>query len=394
MRRIFYLFLIASVLFACNSSKYFLSQRDVDNALFEAVDALTEKPTHASATKALPILYANAQKKHLGEIEALNKTKGIDRWNKILSTYEILQELNDAITNSAPAAKLVKPVDYQPEIEQARQRAAEESYQLADNLFKTGKKSDAFKAYEYFKMAIGFVPDYKDGGQKMEAAFNNGTLHVLVKPFKHAGSQEDYTINFIDVHGGTQKNRSSLLADLESQVSTEFPIKFYTYTMDTTGNRGPDCIIDVRLNYFNMGQPISSASSYQRTEQLIEGYDTSRNPIYTTVVANVTTWRTSLSADMSVNVDISETGNIPKVTSKTFKEDYTWKSEFADYRGDDRAITNNESRMAAGLGNTTAFPANGQTALMQLYKRLYPRLMTHIRSVLKEQLKNKGFLSQ
>lgn len=208
MRRIFYLFLIAPILFACNSTKYFLSQRDVDNALFEAVDALTEKPTHASATKALPILYANAQKKHLGEIEALNKSKGVDRWNKILSTYEILQELNDAITNAAPAAKLVKPVDYQPEIEQARQRAAEESYQLGDNLLKTGKKPDAFKAYEYLKMAIGFVPDYKDGAQKMEAAFNNSTLHVLVKPFKHAGSQEDYTINFFDVQGGLKRTEA------------------------------------------------------------------------------------------------------------------------------------------------------------------------------------------
>lgn len=143
-----------------------------------------------------------------------------------------------------------------------------------------------------------------------------------------------------------------------------------------------------------MGQPTSSASSYQKTEQQIEGYDTSRNPIYTTVSATVTTWRTSLSADMSINVDISEIGTGQKLTSKTFKEDYTWKSEYADYRGDDRSITNNESRMAAGLGNTTAFPANGQTALMQLYKRLYPRLMAHIRSVLKEQLKNKGFLSQ
>lgn len=394
MKRIFYLFLFTSFLFACNSTKYFLSQRDVDNALFEAVDALTEKPTHASATKALPILYANAQKKHLGEIEALNKTQGIDRWNKILSTYEILQELNDAITNAAPAAKLVKPVDYQPQIEQARQRAAEESYQLADNLLKTGKKTDAFKAYEYFKLAIGFVPDYKDAGQKMDAAFNKGTLHVWVKPFRQAGPQEEFANNFNDVLGAFQNNRSSLLADLASQVSEAYPIQFYPYTWDTTSKQAPDCIIDVSLNAFNMGEPITNANSYQRTEQLIEGYDTSRNPIYTTVVANVTTWKTSLSADMSINVDISETGNGAKFNIKTFKEDNTWKSEFANYNGDDRAITNNESRMAAGLGNTTVFPGNRQAALMQLYKKLYPRLMAQIQSVLKEQLKNKGFLSQ
>lgn len=392
MKRIFYLFFIAAIFFACNSSRYYLAQRDVDNALFEAVDALAEKATNAGATQALPTLYLNAQKKHLGNIEALQKSKGLERWDKILSNYENLQELNDAINSCAAAAKLVRPINYQTEIEKARQMAAEESYQLAENLMKTGKKPDAFKAYEYYKMAVDFVPDYKDGGQKMDSAFDNSTLHVLVRPFTQANPQGTAKI-YIDMRGSFQKNNNDLLTALKSNVSSEFPIKFYTQ-LNNTDNRTPDCIVDVRLNYFNMGQPTTNASSQQRTERLIEGYDTARNPIYKTVYASVTTWITSLSADMSINVDIYEIGTGSNVTSRTFKEDHTWKNEFANYQGDDRAITNNDSRMAAGLGHTVGFPGSGASAMSQLYAKIYPRLMAYIQQVLREHLKKKGFLSE
>lgn len=393
MKHFFYLFFVASFLVACSSSKYYLSQPDVDNAIYDAVDALTEKATNTSASKALPILYANAQKKHLGNIAALSKSKDLGRWNSILSTYEILQGLNDAINDCSPAAKLVKTVDYQPQIEQARQIAAEECYQMADNLLKSGTRADAFKAYEHYKMAIGFVPDFKDGNQKMDVAFNKSTLHVLVRPFIQIALQDDPN-KFADLMRTFQKTRRILIADLESQVSAEYPVKFYTYMPDSPNDGEIDCTIDVSLHRFHLGDPTTNIKTEERVGQYIESYDTSGNPFFTNVRTTVNTWKTSTAANISVGVYINEAASNQALSSKIFKENYNWQSEWGNYWKEDWNTNEDGSRIPVGLNTIKGYPSSRESAFMQLYSQVHPRLLAHIRNVLNAHLKNKGFLSQ
>ena len=100
MKQIFYLVISLLVFTSCKSSKDYLSRIDEDRTLFDAVKALGKHPGDSDAIKALPLLYSNAEQRHLKKITTYSSYKELTRWDKVIDEYSILQKMYDAIGNN------------------------------------------------------------------------------------------------------------------------------------------------------------------------------------------------------------------------------------------------------------------------------------------------------
>lgn len=150
--------------------------------LFDAVKVLSKHATDSEAVKALPILYTHAQERHLKKIRTYSATTELNRWDKIIDEYSILQKMYDAISQSDAANRLVNVANYQSNIYDLKQTAAEDHYQHASGLLTQGGRTEAKQAYAYFKKSDKLVPGYKDAKAKMNDAYQSAIVNVVINP--------------------------------------------------------------------------------------------------------------------------------------------------------------------------------------------------------------------
>ncbi|MBK7433008.1 MAG: hypothetical protein IPI66_03310 [Chitinophagaceae bacterium] len=124
---------------SCSSSKDYMSRIDEDKTLFDAVKALGKHADNSVAAKALPALYTHAREKHLNKISSYGNSTELGRWDKIINEYSLLQKMYDVISQTDAARRLVVPSDYQSDLVENRNRAAEDYYREAETLTGPGE---------------------------------------------------------------------------------------------------------------------------------------------------------------------------------------------------------------------------------------------------------------
>jgi hypothetical protein len=382
MKKYFYLLNLFFLLAANGKGQNYLTRTDGDEALFDAVEKLNKKPTNGKATKALPTLYANAQKRHLDIVAAYAQGNGLARWQHITSSYGVLQDMYTAIRNTAAAAKLVQPTDYQNELDRARQAAAAENYEQAQAVMATGKRTDAIKAYRYFKAAVGFVPDYKDAAERMEKAYDVGCLKVVINEFVvHPSVAATLNNNSPSVFEGLQQKLAKELGD---KLVAETPIKLFTGDAIKSNGVVPDWSVDVALLDFSITNTNPSQHSYDKSEPYIEFYDTSHKPVYGYAKARITVHKQSQLANATMVVSITDAANPQKPIMQQLHPSYQWYNEYLTYYGDDRALSANEMKRASQGGDLT--PPSANSMLSSLAHEFYTELKGHVLKTLRQQL--------
>ena len=170
MKRILLFTATLFVLSSCKSSKDYLSRGDEDKTLFDIVKKLSKRSNDADAVNALPEVYSRVQESHLKKITAYKSSQDIAHWDKLLSEYNVLQNMYESISNVGAASRLVNAVNYQNEIAETQQTAAAGYYDKALVLMNGNSRDDAKTAYNYFKKAENYVSRFKDAKLKMDEA--------------------------------------------------------------------------------------------------------------------------------------------------------------------------------------------------------------------------------
>ena len=182
MKYIFYILSSLLVFASCTTSKDYLSRSDNDNTLFDAVKTLKKHSNDTTALNALPVLYTLAQQRNLRKINSYSSMKEPSRWDKIIAGYNTLQEMHNAIVDVDVASAVVTPVNYQQTIYDLKHQAAADYYTQATELLSRPGRDDAKKAYNYFKKADFWVPGYEDAKIKMDEAYQNAIVNVVINP--------------------------------------------------------------------------------------------------------------------------------------------------------------------------------------------------------------------
>lgn len=381
----FYIICFAGLLAACSSSKNLDQSPEGDKALLAAVKKLNKKPGDTDAKNALTALYVDAQKRYLDSIALYEKSNTTNRWNKIVTYYAALQDIHKTISNYATVAKLVPTVNYQSTIDNIKQQAAEENYQKAQALLSLrGMKADAQKAYRLFKEANNFIPGYKDAAAKMGEALKNSTVQVVINTIEPNASTS-IAGNRFRIAGVLEYFQQQLAYELNGKSIADYPARFYTDKEAKLNNITTDWAININITKFFMAEPQQSQSTSTVSNQIQDGYDTSRNPIYITVTSTVTSYMQSLYANMDIAMDILETAT-EKVISSSLRQPYQWSNSYSNSTGDNRALDREDSKTAVGQRSGYSAIPDSEDVLNSMFNKLMPLLKEKIVNGLKAQI--------
>ena len=367
------LFLLAS----CKSSKDYLSRGDEDKTLFDIVKRLNKRSSDEDAVKALPQVYAQVQQKHLKKINSLKSTTDIAHWDKLVEEYSTLQSMYDAIIGSDAAGRLVNATNYQSEIYDAKQQAADTYYQQGLILLQSKYRDDAKKAYGYFKKTDKWLPGYKDARSKMDEAFENATINVVINPvqdnsfFFNTGGWGNTGYNY-----SNEYFQQNLIRDLGGKYANRYPAKFFTEWEARRDNIQPDWIVELTLRNMDIPRPTMYNYSRNLNRQIETGKDTSGRPVYQTVYATLQVNKQSFTARGQMDVAITDVNTRKNISYNSYSDDYRWEEERASYTGDSRALSDNDW----ALINNTRYnqQPRKEEVLNELYRKIYPQVKNRI----------------
>lgn len=375
MKNIFYFLFSFFVLAGCKTSKDYLLHTDSDNTIFDAIKTLKKNSSDSNALKALPVLYNTALQRNLRKINSYNNSRDLSRWDKMIGSYNTLQQMHDAIVENDAASSLVTPANYQETIYNLKQEAAADYYAEASAFLNKPGRDDAKKAWNYFKKADNLVPGYEDAKLKMDDAYQNAIVNVVI----NAVQDNSYFFNTgWGNYGTTYSNeffQQSLIRDLGGKNSRQYPARFYSDWEIRRDDVQPDWEVNLTLRNMNIPRPITNTYSRNVSKQVETGRDTSGKIIYKTVYATINIARLSFTARADMEINITDLVIRKNIINNTYREDYRWEEEHATYSGDSRALGPNDWAI---INNGNFNEPRKEDILNELYRKLYPQVKSRI----------------
>jgi hypothetical protein len=379
MKHILQTLLFAILLSACGSSKTYLERENIDKALLDAVKKLNKNGADVEASQALPILYSSILKSHQAKIKSYQTGNDLARWDKILAEYNYLEEAYNSIINSTPAFKLVTPENFSTALLEAKQNAAEDYYNAAESYLEKNGRENAKKSYSFFKKSDKYIPGYRDVQAKMNEAYENAIVIVVINPvqddrfFFNSGwgnAGYDYSNEYF------QRTLVRDLAYYNNSNNKNYPARFYSDWEASRENILPDWIVDLRLRNMNLPQPSNYTYRRERSAQVQNGSDTLGKPIYKTVYATLNITKMSFTANADMEVSIKDMATSKSISYRSFREDYRWQEERASYSGDNRALSSEDWQI---INNNNFYTPRREDVLNELYKKIYPQVLNNIK---------------
>ncbi len=259
-----FLALIVFITSCTSSKKNSLEIKDPDNALSTVVKTLNENPDNETARKELQVVYADIQRSHLSNIKSFkaNNTDALPRWNDIILEYQALQNAYSLIMNSPAAIQILQPHNYANDIVETKEAAADHFYKEGLALLENSGRSNANKAYSYFKIADYYVPGYEEVKSKMNIAYKMVVINIVIDSLQDNSyfansewGQEGYDLS-------NEFFQKKLKTDLENaSLNSEYPIAFYSATEARENIIRKDWIISLDLIRMDVNSLVSGGSS-------------------------------------------------------------------------------------------------------------------------------------
>jgi hypothetical protein len=379
MKRFLLLLLISAIAFsACKSNKNYLQRSDEDKALQDAVKRLSKDADDYEAREAIPILYRNIAGVRTARIRSYQSSTEIAKWDKIINEYNQLQSAYNSIINSSAAFRLITPENYSTQLLETRQRAAEAYYTSGDAFFNQPGRDNAKRAYNAYKKTSQYIPNYKDAAAKMNEAYENAIVDVVINPvqdnsfFNNNGwgnSWNSYSNDYF---------QRALIRDLDynNGNNTRYAARFYSDWEIRNKNINPDWEVNLLLRNMDIPSPRPYSQRYNRSASVEIGKDTSGRPIYQTVTASVNISRYSFTAYANMDVQIKDLTTRQSISNRSFREDYRWEESRGNYSGDSRALTSQDWE---AINNNRFNEPSRNEVVEELYRKLYNQILSHIR---------------
>jgi len=256
-------------------------------------------------------------------------------------------------------------------LSKAKQMAADQAYELGTKALSIGSLDQARVAYQYFQNANRYVNGYKDALSKMNESRYYATLRVIVqKPYTNANFQ--YSADFF---------YNNLLAEIRQNAQNRF-VRYYTQEEARKENMTtPHQYIVLNFEDFSVGNiRESSNTTEQKRDSVIVGtvkVDGKIYNSYNSVTAKLTTFHREISSGGVLSLRIIDAQNNQERQRQNLTGTYIWNTSWADFKGDDRALTDEQKRMCNREPQT---PPSQQDLFIEFTKPIYSQAVSYIRS--------------
>ena len=370
MDKLYYSVFFVLILFfsACSSGKKAFEQGNYYQAVLKSVNRLRQNPTHKRSRETLKQSYPLAvETLERGAINAIS-SNGPFKFKESLKSYEQINSMYEEIRRSPGAMRVVpKPREYYAKVAELKERAADESYEAGLIALNRDTREDAKRAYYLFSDVQRFVPDYKDVQNKMDEAKFRATLKVVIEQIP-VPTRYDLSARFFQ-------------DKIEEYLHTQFRgsqfVRFYT-PGEAEREQLPfvDQYLRLQFDDFMVGKTLIERNTESVSKDSVKVgtvtlEDGSKVDAYNTVYAKVTINKKEVKSNGLFSMQVFDGNSDAVLTHRKFNGEYTWTSRWGSFKGDERALSDEQLKICK---RKEATPPPPQDLFIEFTRPIYNQL--------------------
>ncbi|TKC00530.1 hypothetical protein [Pedobacter cryophilus] len=363
--------LITLVSVSCSSGKKSLQNGNYDQAVYTAVNRLKSNPNKGKAIATLQKGYDYALDKHLSNIKDIKLTDDLFKWEQVINEYQSINNLALAISNCPACMDAIpQPQKFIAEVSDAKYFAAEARYDKGKKLLSQNNKAAAKEAYFNFERAEQLYPDFKDAQEMIDNAYWAALTRVLVEPAQ-------VNSRFYKLSNEYFQNKVN---EFMKNYEAKSFVRFYTPDEAKLVKVKFDQILSLNFDDFVVGQTYlkERIEDIKRDSIKIgETKDSLKKPIYTTAKGKLTTFEKTITSSGLLDFKIIDIATNKVVNQEKMPGTFIWKDVWGTYRGDERALTNDDKAL---LKRRESIPPAPQDLFIEFTKPIYDQLTNKVRN--------------
>jgi tetratricopeptide (TPR) repeat protein len=363
---------IVFVLASCTSTSKLYNSGRYEQAVIGAVRKLRSSPDNKENQGILLNAYPMAVQSALRNINNALQSNNVTKYDVVINQYEQLNNLAAEIYACPKANELIPaPQEFHAELQESKEIAAAYYYDLGVNALNEHTVEQARNAYQYFVSANKYAGSYRDVISKMDEALYAATLRVVVEA---PPMPERYQISAAFFY-------SNLVTEMNKTNQQRFVLFYTPEEAQSAGMKNPHQYIVLDFLDFSVGNLNESKSSQEIKRDSVPiqvELNGRQTTAYTTAKATLTTFRRQLTSGGKLRVQIMDAANNRVIEQRTFDGSYVWTSVWGSYTGDDRALSNEQKRIAA---QEAAMPPPNQDLFIEFTKPIYSQVVSYVRNI-------------
>lgn len=373
--------LAAVIMLSCGSSKKFQASTAEDKPLFAAINELNKRPGNTKAQADLKTFYENSTRHHEEMIDAYRTGNDPARFDKILAELNALQHIYTSLQATPASFSIVKPRNYQRDIQQVKETAAAEYYDQGISLMKNSDRQSTIQAYKSFKNASRFIKGYRDTDKLIRDTYESSVVNVVINPIQDNNSMFSRFDSWgNDFRYRPEEYQDALARDLSSRNRNELPARFLTDREADRKRINPD--YEINLAWRNLdglrGFPTQHTRQVSKTIQI--GSDTAGHPIYKNVYATLQVTRNTFQVRGDLEYQVADVHEHNTVDYGTVSDEVQWDDSYATYSGDSRALSQEDWALINNVRSRQS-PSRGDI-MAELMRKMYPELRRRIENAI------------
>ncbi|MDH5367501.1 MAG: hypothetical protein OEW67_10970 [Cyclobacteriaceae bacterium] len=366
-------FLVLLLVAGCSSGKKQLERGQYYDAVIKSVNRLKGNPDHKKSKETLRSAYPFALESLEESAKQGLSTNQPNKWRNAVNQYEKLHNLYNSIKNTPGARTVItNPKSYFTELSDAKQNAAEESYNDGVILLNEKNRVSAREAFFHFQDALSFVPNYKDAVEKMEQARFDATLKVVIEQIP-VPTRYKLSADFF---------QDKVEEFLRSNSSGSQFVAFYT-PQEVEKSKLPyiDQILRIQFDDFVVGQEFKKVETetFERDSVVVgdvEMADGTIKKVYGTVKAKLIVHSKQIKSEGLVSMQIFKPDGVAILKHEKFNGTYLWLEKWATFNGDERALTKEQLQLCK---RSEMYAPPPQDMFIRFTEPIYNQLTRQIR---------------
>jgi hypothetical protein len=260
---------------------------------------------------------------------------------------------------------------YLNEADRARYEAAAERYLAGKTVFnRDNSRQSAKEAYFHFKRATEFVSDYQDVRQRMDEAMYYATLKIVLEQIPvHSRSM-----------GLSHEFFQNKINEFVSSTRMNDFVRFYTpQEAQAAKVSKPDHVVRLQFDDFVVGQVYlkESTEKISRDSVIVGQVEVEgvKKNVYGTVSAELTTFKKMVTSKGLLDLQIMDPQAHRVVNQQKLPGEFVWASEWATFKGDERALTKDQVNRCK-LREVP--PPAPQDLFLEFCKPIYSQVTSHL----------------
>ncbi len=371
MKNFIYLLILAFAISACSSGKKALEEGNYLEAIEKAVNRLSNDAGNKKARQVLSEGYPMAMEYYQEEIDQALSSNDRFKWGITLGVMERVNRVSDLIRKVPAARKIIpSPKTYTSELNDVRERAAEERYQAGLVSIERPGREDAKDAYFHFREADRLVPSYKDALGKMQIAKQRATIKVVIEPIPVPSKRYELSAEFF---------YNQVIERMNQKFPSQSFVNFYTpEEAERAELKYPDMVVMLEFYDFFVGN-----LNHFEEEEILTRDITKEVPVKVgkdSVRYETQTFRKQ--GKIRVITDEVASGGLLNVkiedfqAEKLLQEDrvpgeFVWRNQYGIFVGDEEVLTEHQIHI---LNNSAVPPPPPQDMFIEFTRPIYTRL--------------------